>query len=281
MNKTIRLFGWICCLALVAGTLVAQDDYVERMEREHEGDKPVASPASQVEPAVEVLGKEVHYGVLGDKTIYGYLARPEDSEGGPALLVIHEWWGLNENVRAMADRFAGEGYTALAVDLYEGEVAADRDTAGALARASAGKTERLLDNLRQAHLYLKDHLGASSVGVIGWCFGGGWSLRTALALGDEIDAAVIYYSRLITDPGLLEPLASPVLGIFGALDEGIPVTSVREFQLALDGLGKESSIHIYEDADHAFANPSGTRYNAKAAEDAWQKTLVFLASNLE
>lgn len=119
-----------------------------------------------------------------------------------------------------------------------------------------------------------------SIGVVGWCFGGGWSLQTALALGDGIDATVIYYGRLVTDPAELEPLTSPVLGIFGSLDQGIPVETVREFESALDSLGKEATIHVYEGADHAFANPSGTRYNAEAAEDAWEKTMAFFAQNL-
>ena len=99
-------------------------------------------------------------------------------------------------------------------------------------------------------------------------------------LGNDIDATVIYYGRLVTDSKKLEALQSPVLGIFGALDEGIPVASVREFQSVLDRLGKPATVHIYEDADHAFANPSGTRYNEGAAQDAWGKTLLFFGRYL-
>ena len=134
--------------------------------------------------------------------------------------------------------------------------------------------------MRQALAYLREELGAEKVGVIGWCFGGGWSLATALNEPGGIDAAVVYYGRLVTTEEELAPLASPVLGIFGALDRGIPLETVREFEAALDSLGKEASIHVYDDADHAFANPSGTRYQAEAAEDAWAKTVAFLARHL-
>jgi carboxymethylenebutenolidase len=167
----------------------------------------------------------------------------------------------------------------LAVDLYEGEVAEDREGAMTLMRGASENRDRLVENLRQAHAYLAAQ-GATSIGVIGWCFGGGWSLQTGLTLGDEIDATVIYYGRLQTETDALAALASPVLGIFGAEDRGIPLEGVRKFEAALAELGKPASIHVYEGADHAFANPSGTRYNAEAAEDAWSKTLAFFAQHL-
>jgi carboxymethylenebutenolidase len=196
------------------------------------------------------------------------------------VLVIHEWWGLNDHIRTMARRLADAGYLALAVDLYEGEVAEDRDTARKLVTRAREQTERGEENLSQALAYLRAELGAEKVGVIGWCFGGGWSLATALNEPDGIDATVIYYGRLVTDEAELAVLDSPILGIFGALDEGIPVATVREFEAALDSLGKEASIHVYEGANHAFANPTGTRYQAEAAADAWARTLAFFAEHL-
>lgn len=257
-----------------------QDDYIERMEVEHATDSPVASPAAQMEPDGEVVSQEVRYAGIDGVDIMGYLARPASGEPTAGILVIHEWWGLNDNIRSMARQLAGEGYVALAVDLYEGEVAETRDDAGRLARGSRDNPGRGQQNMQQAWQFLKEAQGVEKVGVIGWCFGGGWSLQTALMLGDGIDAAVIYYGRVITDRDALEPLTSPLLGIFGALDGGIPVATVREFQSTLDGLGKPASIHVYEDADHAFANPSGTRYNEKAATDAWAKTLTFFGQTL-
>jgi carboxymethylenebutenolidase len=147
-------------------------------------------------------------------------------------------------------------------------------------QAALADSAPLEENLRQAHAYLEGTLGAPRVGTIGWCFGGGWSLATALLLPDKIDATVIYYGRLVTDPEKLRPLAMPILGHFGSLDQGIPVAGVRAFEKALKDLGKEVEIHVYEGADHAFANPSGGRYQAEAATDAWGKTVAFFARHL-
>jgi len=256
-------------------------EYAERMAAEHAGDRPVASGAAPGGPAEGIEEETVEYATVNDRVVSGFLARPAGAApGGPAVIVIQEWWGLNDNIRSMARRLAGEGYTALAVDLYAGEVAENPERARELMQASMGREQELEDNLRQAYSYLTDARGATKIGTIGWCFGGGWSLRTALLHPDGVDAAVIYYGQLITDKEQLATLRMPILGIFGAEDQGIPVASVREFEAALTELGKDAAIHVYEGADHAFANPSGTRYKQDAAEDAWSKTLAFLAKNL-
>jgi len=278
-----RFTLWVLILAAVSSLCVAQqsnEEYVSRMEKEHATDEPIASPGSQVDPEVEIVTQEGAYAGLDGKDIVGYVAHPKAEVPKAGLIVIHEWWGLNDNVKAMARRLAGAGYLALAVDLYEGEVAEDRDEASRLARGSGERTEQIFDNLGQAIEHLRS-AGVEQIGVIGWCFGGGWSLRTALAFPDKVDATVIYYGRLTTDKTELESLSSPVLGIFGALDKGIPVETVRKFEAALKALDKEAAIHIYDDADHAFANPSGTHYNETAAEDAWAKTLAFFSLHLE
>lgn len=275
----IGLTIFAACLAPLLAQSESNDAYVARMEIEHASDTPVASPATTTLPAVETTGSDTVYATIDGKQVRGYLARPVAGTATGGVVVIHEWWGLNDNIRAMANRLAGEGYLALAVDLYEGEVAEDREDASRLARGSAERTPALLANLRQAIDHLRSE-GVEKVGVIGWCFGGGWSLQAALAFPEDIDAATIYYGRLVTDVGRLADLEAPILGIFGALDQGIPVVTVREFQSALTSLGKTASIHIYEDADHAFANPSGTRYNPDAAADAWDKTVTFFARHL-
>jgi len=278
-----RFTLWVLLFAAVSSLCAAQqsnEEYVSKMEKEHATDEPIANPASQADPAVEIVSQDGTYAGIDGKDIVGYVAHPKGEIPKAGLVVIHEWWGLNDNVKAMARRLAGAGYLALAVDLYEGEVAEDRTDASRLARGSGERTEQILDNLAQAIEHLRS-AGVERIGVIGWCFGGGWSLRTALAFPDKVDAAVIYYGRLTTDQQELEGLSSPLLGIFGALDEGIPIATVREFQAVLGGLDKEAAIHIYEDADHAFANPSGTRYNEVAAEDAWAKTLAFFAQHLQ
>ena len=266
----------IPCLLLAAATLAAaerQETYSEAMAREHAGDQPVAGAAGGP-AAAGVTGEEIDYGPG-----QGYLARPAGTPRA-GLIVIHEWWGLNGNIREMTRRLAAAGYLALAVDLYEGEVADDPAQARALMQALMGDTARAGLHLGGAFSWLENQGGVEQVGSIGWCLGGAMSLRAALLLPDELDAAVIYYGRLVTDPEQLAPLRMPVLGIFGGQDRGIPVASVREFETVLEALGKTHEIIVYEDADHAFANPSGTRYQPEAAADAWARTLAFLAEHL-
>jgi carboxymethylenebutenolidase len=273
-----------CLLSLgAAGAGPASDDDLHaRMAALHAGDRPEASPAATAAPASAVEESEVSYATLDGKPVRGFLAQPAGkAAGAPGILVIHEWWGLNDNIRSMARRLAGEGYAALAVDLYAGRSASTPEEARATMQAAMANRAAVEDNLRQAYGYLEGTVKAPKVGTIGWCFGGGWSLATALLLPDKIDATVIYYGRLETDAEKLRPLAMPILGIFGSLDEGIPVASVRAFEAALKGLGKPAEIHVYEGADHAFANPSGTRYKEDAAKDAWEKTVAFLARHLK
>lgn len=278
--------GWVLWLVSIAVLMAAcgpseeKGDFIDRMSMEHEGDKPVQNKATELSQANEVTGQEVTYATVNGKEVTGYLAQPENTGGNtPGIIVIHEWWGLNDNIRMMADKLAGEGYSALAVDMYYGKVAESSDSAGTYARSV--DQEEGIDNLTQAYGYLAEQQGAENIGVIGWCFGGGWSLQAALAHPEKIDATVIYYGRLVTDSEQLQKLQMPVLGIFGAEDEGIPPETVREFESALNQSGVSNSIHIYEGAGHAFANPSGTRYKEDAAEDAWQKTVSFLQENLK
>lgn len=280
---------------LVGGLLVAwscgpkpagEVDFADRMAKEHKDDTTEPSPAARAEPENPVEGEEVVYGNVDGDEVRGYLARPRDANdsaaetGRPAVLVIHEWWGLNDNIRAMADRLAGQGYSALAVDLYFGRSATEPEGARELATEARNHGEQVGENLRQAKAYLVEQVGASKIGTIGWCFGGGWSLETALLMPGEIDATVMFYGRVETGHDRLATLDTPILGLFGGEDQGIPVESVRAFEQALGELGKPASIHVYEGADHAFANPSGNRYDAEAAEDAWSKVLAFFEQYL-
>jgi carboxymethylenebutenolidase len=255
-------------------------DYASDMAREHKADAPVANEASEAKPAAAVESRMVTYATVNGREEKGYLAEPKGMEGPvPGIIVIHEWWGLNDNIRSMADQLAGQGYRALAVDLYDGKNATTPDEAQTLMRAAMDRSADLTENLMQAYAYLSDK--GQKVGTIGWCFGGGWSLATALALPDEIDATVIYYGRLVTDENELGKLQMPILGFFGAEDNGIPVDSVHAFESALHSLGKDASIHVYPGAAHAFANPSGTNYKPEPAKDAWAKTLAFFEKNLK
>ena len=137
------------------------------------------------------------------------------------------------------------------------------------------------DNINQAADFLKTQYNAPTLGSIGWCFGGTWSLNTALALPTDLDAAVIYYGgQISTDPAILAPLEMPIQGHFGSLDTSPSPDTVQAFESALDDLGKDTEIYLYEGANHAFANPSGTRYNAEAAALSWQRTTAFLKQHL-
>jgi carboxymethylenebutenolidase len=252
----------------------------DAMAHAHAHDAPTATPTATIEPRQAVTGEEVVYATVGGHPVRGYLARPQAAgKALPALLVIHEWWGLNDNVRAMTRRLAGEGYAALAVDLYGGEAATTPDAARAMMQKAMATPDAAQDNLRQAYAYLTA-AGAPRVGVLGWCFGGGWSLRTAMLLPADVDAAVIYYGQLETDTDKLRPLRMPVIGFFGTADQAIPVASVHAFEAAMKAAGRNLEIHLYEGAQHAFANPSGGNYDAVAAADAWRHTVDFLSRTL-
>ena len=284
MNSVMRIILGSLVILLVAGCGAEKNkgDFIDRMEMEHENDAPVANAAAERDPSAEVVTESVQYAEVGGETVTGYLAKPKGAEGNlPGLIVIHEWWGLNDNIRMMARRLADQGYTALAVDLYYGKTAETPDMAGKYARQAGSNPDRAVANLEQAYAYLTEQQNATSVGTIGWCFGGGWSLQAALAMPEKVDATVIYYGRLVTVPEQLEKLDMPILGIFGSEDQGIPPSEVNKFEAALNEAGVSNSIHIYEGANHAFANPSGNRYKKEAAEDAWEKTVAFFKRHLE
>lgn len=276
----ILTLGWT---AYSKATIAHRPHNADPLMEAHAGDYPVATPLVAIAPKVPVEGQSVTYGSYNGQSFSGYLARPQEATGPlPGLIVIHEWWGLNDNIKAMTDRLAGEGYTALAVDLYGGEVGGDREQAAQLKQAAESKPQRLEANLRQAYQFLENEQKAPLIASIGWCFGGTMSFKTALLFPQELDASVIYYGGGIeTNSELLEPLQMPILGIFGELDSNPPPEKAREFESVLNSLNKSAEIYIYENANHAFANPSGTRYNAEAAEDAWEKTTAFLKKHLK
>jgi len=262
------------------GADMSDDEYAERMAAEHADDTPVANPMSLPNDELRSAGETVAYATVDGNPVEGFLARPPEwTPGGPALIVIHEWWGLNDNIRTMARRLADEGYLSLAVDLYGGAVAASPEQARELMQAVNEDTA--LANLDQAYSFLAEDEQAGKVGSIGWCFGGGWSLRTALLLPDKLDAAVIYYGHLTADPDQLATLGLPILGHFGEADQGIPIDQVRNFEQVLDDVGADATIYVYPGAGHAFANPSGRNYEAAAAETSWQRTVQFCNQSLK
>jgi carboxymethylenebutenolidase len=251
------------------------------MSREHANDTTEPSPAAQLLPLRPVISQTMPYTEYQDELIYGYFAAPADMfEPLPAVIMIHEWWGLNDNIRAMADRLAGEGYIVFAVDLFNGKVAKSAGEARVLMAQAIEDPEAGNQNIRAAFQFVSETAGAPRIGVIGWCFGGGWSLSTARLFPEELDASVIYYGQVTDDEEALQPIGAPILGLFAAEDTGIKVESVKAFEAALQRLRKNYEVHIYPGVGHAFANPTGTSYNAAAAEDAWRRTLEFLKLHL-
>ncbi len=207
----------------------------------------------------------------------GFLARPISNGTFPGIIMIHEWWGLNENMKETAMKLASQGYVVMVVDLFHGNVATDAQKA--MEMVSGFNEHQAIENMNNAVSYLQNSENINKIGSIGWCFGGGQSLNLALN-NKNIDATVIYYGKLVTDKETLSKTKSPILGIFGELDQGIPIEKINEFENILNELKIPNTIHIYPGVDHAFANPTGPRYAPVETEDAWNRTLEFFKNNL-
>ena len=219
---------------------------------------------------------------INKQTLNGYLALPKGGGTHPAIIVIHEWWGLNDWVKEQADSLAANGYIAFAVDLYKGRVARDQESAHQY--MSGLSEDEALATLRRAGDFLRtrDDVRAQAIGVIGWCMGGRYSIRLASA-DPNIRACVMYYGAPITDPAAIKAIRAPILGNFGGEDQGPTPDQVREFEKALAAAGKKADFKIYPGAGHAFANinnPWGG-YREDAAKDARRRTLAFLDRNLK
>jgi carboxymethylenebutenolidase len=225
-------------------------------------------------------GKTVSY-KSGDESVQGLLYTPSGNGPFPAIIVIHEWWGLDDWVKQQASKLADQGYVALAVDLYRGKVATTPDVAHELMRGVP--EDRAKRDLHAAFQFLasQKNVKPDRVGAIGWCMGGGYSLDVALE-EPSLAADAIHYGHLATDSDSLKKINAPILGVFGGQDRGITPEDVHKFESALKGLGKKVDITIYPDAGHAFENPNNkTGYRAEDAADAWKRTLDFFASNLK
>ena len=209
------------------------------------------------------------------RTVGGALAVPSVVPAA-AVVTIHEWWGLNDQIKAVTAALGRAGYLALAVDLYDGRTATTPEAARALSRgvdAAAGR-----DTLGSWIRWLRaQELCTGRVATMGWCFGGGWSLNAALV--EPVEATVVYYGNVARGAAELAALRGPVLGHFATRDRFIDRDMVAGFEAAMDQAGKALDVFWYE-ADHAFANPTGARYDAVDAALAWRRTLDFLKEAL-
>jgi carboxymethylenebutenolidase len=203
----------------------------------------------------------------------------------PAVIMIHENRGLNDNIRSMANTLAKQaGYVVFAVDLFKGQSTQDPNQAMQLVKTTRANPQEAISNLKAAVSYMTSlpFVDASKVASIGWCFGGGQSLQLALHSDQHpLSATILYYGTpLVIDKQELSKIKWPVLGIFGDQDKAIPVEQIQQFKAALDADGITNEVHIYKRLGHAFANPSGPNYAPKETADAWQKTLAFLQKYL-
>jgi carboxymethylenebutenolidase len=274
---TVRTTLWASALALAWSLPAAAAEEPHA----HGGDAGSAIPANQPHPVDPVAprptGTVISLSLDGGGTAIAYVAQPKKAASG-GILVLHEWWGLNDYVKGQADALAGLGYLVLAVDLYGGKVATTPDEAG-----------KLMQGLDAAHAaaveragvgWLKQNAKGKKLATLGWCAGGAQSLLASLGSPADISATVIYYGMPVTDVVRLKTLRGPVLGIWAKKDGWITPAKVEAFDRALTEAGVKHSFHSFE-ADHAFANPTGGRYNPPAAEEANALTRKFLAEALK
>jgi len=224
------------------------------------------------------MGEMVQFPFAGGNT-GGYLATPKQGSG-PSVIVIQEWWGLLDHIKDVCDRFAEEGFVALAPDLYHGKSTKSPDEAGKLMMAMRiDEAERDLSAAAQ-YLSTQDSTTSEKVGVVGFCMGGALALYTATK-NENVGACVVFYGGHPKVKPDLPNLHAPVLGLYGEKDRSIPPDSVRKLESEVKALGKPIEVVIYPGADHAFFNDTRPEvYNAEAATDAWRRTIAFLREHL-
>jgi len=214
-----------------------------------------------------------------DGSVDAYVAWPAGNSKAPIVLVVQEWWGLNDQIKTVAQRMAKEGYVAIVPDLYHGKVADTPEMAHELVRGL--EDTRVFSELDAAAAWarVQPRSHGQRIGILGFCVGGGITLRYALH-NPNLAAAVMFYGPPETDPAKLAALKAPLQGHFGANDQGIPPDRVQAFREALKKAGKPADLYIYSGAGHAFMHDGAASYQADAAKVAWPRTLAFLQRHL-
>lgn len=266
------LVRWLSLAALVA---------LGPLARELNAQAPSNLPDAILGKAPPPSGQTVTY-LPSDSMTRGYLAEPQGTGPFPALILIHEWNGLVDRVRQVADAFAAQGYVALAADLYRSRTGSNPDENMKLVQETRANMPAVIANLNAAQRFLKQRKDvAGKVGVMGWCFGGGIALSYGLG-GEHHDATAMFYGSLVMDPAQLKRLDHPLYGTFAGQDQGIPPDQVRKFKATLDSLGIQNDIHIYDPVGHGFwlyvDQDRATREGP--AQDAWSRLMRFLAQTL-
>lgn len=234
-------------------------------------------PSAIVGEAGPLMGMDLQY-IDGDTLTAGYLAVPAGEGPFPALIIIHEWNGLTDRVRQVADNFAAEGYLTLAADVYEGRTGSNADENRVLVNEVRENPEKMIANLNAAVSYLKGRDDVTGrVGAMGWCFGGGVALSFGLD-GDHHEATAIFYGQLVDDPERLAHIDHEVYGTFAELDGGIPPEAVGNFEEALRAAGIENDLHVYDEVNHGFwlRVDGAPEVRSGPALDAWQRLKAYL-----
>jgi carboxymethylenebutenolidase len=249
---------------------------------------PRPAPAQQSSIPDAILGKapppqgQAARYLPGDTLTRGYLAVPSGNGPFPALILIHEWNGVVDRVRQVADLFAARGYVTLVADLYQGRIGSTQQENVALMNEARAHPDQVIANLDAAQKFLRARPDVSGkIGVMGWCFGGGIALSYALG-GAEHEATAIFYGSLVTDPAQLRRIHHPIYGTFAGQDRGIPPTQVAQFRAVLDSIGIKNDIHVYDPVQHGFwlwVDRDPATSTAPAA-DAWQRLERFLRETL-
>lgn len=272
------------------GTAVAPEDIPSDDLTEQSA--PAADAAGDVEPdnvfdaeenpLIGLLEQDIPYGENAAGNLMGFLAVPEDAaEPLPGIIVLHEWWGLNDTIKEAARRLAREGYVVLATDFYGGRTAESGPEAQALMRELVEDPDSARDNIRQAVEYLERYALAPRIGSIGWDMGGRWSLQTGIMMPEDLDALVMFYGAVETDEAVLDTLDMPILALFGEQDASIPLRGVQDFRNALGRLGKLAEVRIYSGVEHGFFFPGSSTYSPIAADDAWIRALALFEAALK
>ena len=287
----MRVLFWGLALVLLTGCQAEdQPEAISETDNPRAAADSVAEPieadapselAADFAPRKPVIEETIAYGEATDRNLIGVLTLPADSfEPPPGVLLIHEWWGLNDTARMLARRLAGEGFVVLALDLYDGEVAESTIQAQGLMTRVMTEPQAALENIRQGIQYLRLYALAPRVAVIGWSFGGTWSLQTGISHADQVDAVVTYYGQIVNSETEIDRLQSPLLGVFAGQDQSITADAVVSFRSQLRRADKDAELRIYPDVRHEFATPGSANYEPENAENAWSLTVDFLNRNL-
>ena len=231
-------------------------------------------PAPIAPQTTSLLGNMISFNGADGKDAHGYFI-PAKKKSDKWLIVIQEWWGLNDNIKTESDQFYSDlgNVNVLAVDMYDGKIATTPDSAMKLMRgADMGRMTSIIQGAIK-------HAGANAkIYSVGWCFGGMWSLQTAILAGPQAKGSVMYYGRPESNMDKLKSIQCDIIGFFGNLDQSPSPVMVNEFEKNMKEAGKNLSVNRYE-AGHGFANPSNPSFNAAAKADAYAKAITFLRAH--